>query len=220
MAKLILALDRSFTPYNLNTVDGIKLNVMAFFNGWYEYIQNIKYNKEVFLDLKIADISYGNLQGTNYKIVESINKNNDIVNYVNIHGFMGRNAIREAVQAGYPNLKILVLCSMTDPTYSNYFNIEHTRKFVNYAKNENAYGLILPGNNLKLIDVIKQEYSDLPIWSPGFGRQNKWGDIYEQLEIWRNIVGSNPEHAAIIGSHLLECLDMEREIEIIKEIIK
>jgi orotidine-5'-phosphate decarboxylase len=59
-------------------------------------------------------------------------------------------------------------------------------------------GFIGPANNP---DVLKQyrKFTSRPIWSPGFGRQDKQGrDLETQIKDWGSVVG--PDSAMIVGS--------------------
>jgi orotidine-5'-phosphate decarboxylase len=240
MAKLILALDKpgkEFTQEQIEDLitsglDGIKITAAGLFNRIYEKIQlflitkHYPRNFNVFMDLKVADISFGDNHGTNYKIIKSVSESAVCpITHVSIHGFMGRPAIAEAVEAGGNRLKILVLCAMTDPVYRTRFSYLDTQHMCQWSAEESAFGVILPANDLKCIEHLKyseEQYAQrpLPVWSPGFGRQNDYGDIYKQLSSWRGLVGDSPDNVAIVGTHLLEHPNLREELQKIKEIIK
>jgi orotidine-5'-phosphate decarboxylase len=226
-------------------VDGIKLTAASLFNGVYDslyggyrnYKSQFRYGKyygnklpfpniDIFMDLKIADISFGDNKGTNYKIVNAVAKGTKgFITHVNVHGFVGSRGLREVVSGGRDEgLKILVLCALTDESYDTAYHIDREGTLAAYentidARDAGAYGVILPSNRLDYITYGIQQLN-IPIWSPGFGRQNKIGDIYAQLKAWRDLVGDNPENAAIVGTHLLDHPDLVNEVKKIKEIIK
>lgn len=246
MAKLILAFDKQgwelsderITGLVNSGVDAVKLTAAALFSGVYDTINDVIYDSvteegnytsckpvPIFLDLKVADISFGCNKGTNYKIVEAISRDHNAVDAISIHGFMGLDAIQEAVAASVMQehrdpIKIMVLCAMTDPMFSYYFDEGDTHQFIHWAKDAHAHGVILPANRLRLIQQAVARCAPDVIWSPGFGRQDPMYDsIYDQLEAWRDIVGNNPDHAAIVGTHLLDQEDVQAEVSKIKDLI-
>lgn len=238
-------LHKKIDDYLHSGVDGIKMTDAAFFTGVYDsvygtyrnYRNQFRHGKyygserpfpkiDVFLDLKIADIHDKNNKGTNFKIAQAIARcTKGFVTHTNVHG-ISSGAVREVVagcQEG--DLKTLVLCALTDESYDVAYHIDREGAIAVYenalnAKEEGAYGLILPGNHHEYLTPGVVGLG-MPIWCPGFGRQDrKKRDIYEQLSSWRALVGDNPEHAAIIGTHLLEHPNLDEEIKRIKEIIK
>lgn len=244
MAKLVLALDKSgfrltdkqIEDYLLSGVDGIKLTAASLFNRLYDWItcfyitKNYPRYLDVFMDLKVADISFGDNEGTNFKIASAIADSPVCpVTHISMHGFMGKQAIREMVSGGSINkkgrLKILVLCAMTDPNYARFIDASATEDLYTWAAISGADGLILPANNLTHIQSVRKatafdKLCNIPIWSPGFGRQNEHRSLDDQLKGWRSEVGDNPENAAILGTHLLEHPNLKEEVSRIKEIIK
>ena len=236
MARVVLALDKqgwemSFKEFDrlvYSGVDVIKLTAASLFTDVFSYFQDMYecYKSScisIFMDLKVADIPFGNNKGTNYKILEAIAKGLNPVSYVTVHGF-SYEIIAEAVAGANNRLKILALCALTSDSYGRAYGLTGGALDAVYntalmAKTAGAYGLVLPGNKLDYIskDIVNL---GLPIWSPGFGRQNKYGDIYAQLKMWRELVGDSEENAVIIGTHLLEHPDIKEEVAKIKELIR
>jgi orotidine-5'-phosphate decarboxylase len=230
MARLIVALDHYDKVTELRqyqAADGIKLTAAALVDGFFDEVcaASDKYESEwapdnIFLDLKIADISfrdpYGDLTGTNHTIIRSIEDMDYPVTHVSVHGFLGRQGVEEVV-AACTYITPLVLIGMTAPHTKKFLTRDVSMQILQEIKGLKIGGLIVPGNDLKLLERVRCE-TDLPVWSPGFGRQS-YGLPYSDLREWRNLVGPDPRNTAIIGSMVTNSSDPADQIEWIKEAI-
>ncbi len=230
-----------------NIVDGVKIGVPSIIKEGATIIERINElieNKPILIDLKIADIGFkspNGWEGANWKIIRALE--NTPASHVTVHGFPGPASMVESIAASNDyGLQALILPLMSHQSAGLFFQgmvtskriisecasigisiesiekpeMEITEAIIFLADKLGASGFIGPATRP---DDLKRyrELSSLPVWAPGFGRQDRLGrSMDEQFRQWAQILG--PDSAAIVGSTIFKAKDMARAAQEIIEI--
>jgi orotidine-5'-phosphate decarboxylase len=214
-------------------VDGVKIGVPTLLEsgiGILGQIRDLIPDKPLLVDLKISDIGFlgnGSWQGTNAKIIRSIEKTG--ATHVTVQGFPGPVSVAEAVGvAREAGIGVLLLPVMSHAAARLFFSLPLSRSEVVYSTvkagldiefplnascSDVTEGILMLGEALDVAGYIGpatrpmeleryRAVTHRPIWCPGFGRQDRQGrNLEEQFREWARIVG--PASAAIVGSTII-----------------
>lgn len=230
-----------------NIVDGVKIGVPTIIQEGAAIIERINElvgNKPILIDLKIADIGFkspNGWEGTNWKIIRALGKTP--ASHVTVHGFPGPASMAESIAAANDyGLQTLILPLMSHKSAGLFFEGSVTR--TNIIAECNAAGISVDTIDNPEMDITEaiifiadklgaggfigpatrpddlkryRKLSALPVWAPGFGRQDRLGrSLEEQFTQWAQILG--PDSAAIVGSTIFKAKDIARAAQEIVEI--
>lgn len=219
-------------------VDGIKIaaaTLMEQGSSIIKQIRDIIGDKPILVDLKVADIGFyssSGWDGTNGKIIRSLE--NTGATHVTVHGFPGPASIAEAIAAAKDSgLEVLLLPLMSHKSGGLFFDafiqkdslmsecsaidlhvnmetpdsIDVKRAIIHLGDQLGASGFIGPATRPDDLRLYRS-LTDLPVWAPGFGRQDRLGrSLEEQFRQWADILG--PKSAAIVGSAIFKAQDQK-----------
>jgi orotidine-5'-phosphate decarboxylase len=191
-------------------------------------------DKPLLVDLKIADIGFRSPKswdGTNAKILAKLRGCG--ASHVTVHGFPGPSSVAEAVGVGNEfGIGVLLLPMMSHVGAETFFSgpldvslFETSCKNSGIAPNsiikrplrDVTDGILALGEAIGVSGYIGpatrpenlkryREFTQKPIWCPGFGRQDRLGrSLSRQFHDWANLVG--PRSAAIVGSSIYKAHD-------------
>jgi len=127
-----------------------------------------RFNKEIFLDLKLHDIP--NTVNGAIKSLQDLP-----IKYLTIHLSGGKDMLKQALQQAkisLPNTKILgvsILTSINSHDLKNLWNIEKDKtdqiyeNYFNLALDSNIHGIVLSPNELKILNKLDQEHKLLRV---------------------------------------------------------
>jgi len=166
------ALDIASKFENIEEVGAIKIGLPLILSSNLSIIRKIKKTsqKPVILDLKISDIPT-----ISSNIIEQAIKLG--CDAVTIQGFVGKKVIQDCVNVCIDSkLFILVVTGMTHEDDENGLTNLHAEEIAKWALESEAHGIIVPGNKIDQIKVIKDIVNnEITIIATGFGATEKGG---------------------------------------------
>ncbi|MDH7508810.1 MAG: orotidine-5'-phosphate decarboxylase [Methanomassiliicoccales archaeon] len=168
--RLIVALDETDRERALkiaeelsDIADAIKINWPLVLHSSPSIISEISELCDVICDFKVADIP-----NTVRLIVE---KAVDLgASGIIVHGFVGHDSVREAVQSAGESADIFVVTEMSHPGGKE-FTAPVAERLAALAVDCGASGVIAPATRLDRIKTIRRIVGDLLILAPGVGAQ-------------------------------------------------
>ncbi|MFP4196623.1 MAG: orotidine-5'-phosphate decarboxylase [Methanomassiliicoccales archaeon] len=168
-SRLILALDETRKERALwvaeqvaDLVDAIKVNWPLVLSASPDIVTELSALCPVICDFKVADIP-----NTNRLIVESAVSLG--ASGVIVHGFVGRDSVRSAVEAA-GSAEVLVVAEMSHPGGEE-FTAPAAGRVVEIALDTGAAGLIAPATRPERVAWIREKAPGLRILCPGVGAQ-------------------------------------------------
>jgi orotidine-5'-phosphate decarboxylase len=228
-------------------LDGIKLGAATLIregSSIIERVLDITGPKILLVDMKVADIGFRSSDGwdgSNWKIIKALE--NTGATHITVHGFPGPASIAESIAAANDSgLEALLLPLMSHRTGGLFFGakvqsddlISELRGIdmdiyeADNAQTDVTGALIRLGDRLGVHGFIGpatrpddlkryRALSPLPVWCPGFGRQDRLGRTMEdQFRQWAEILG--PRSAAIVGSSIIKSADQAAAAKEVVEI--
>ncbi len=208
-------------------------------------LRDIVEAKPILVDLKIADIGFRGphaWEGTNAKIIATLAGSG--ATHVTVHAFPGPASVAEAVDTAHKaGLGVLLLPLMSHPGAGLFYGAAITAEAVRQemaqagltspqerppSMRDVTDAILFLGDDLGADgyigpatrpDELKRYRSvtPKPVWSPGFGRQDRLGrDLERQLHDWAAALG--PASAAIVGSTIIKAADPARAAQEVTEL--
>jgi len=209
--------------------------------GIFAKAKEIMLDKPVLADYKIADVGVlnknGEWEGTNAKIVKTLAEACDGV-YITCHTIVGLSSIHECVEVAHPlGAKVLTLPFMSHKGAGLFFDMPLEKEYVNaelvkygitnlakgplcekisdlilaLGEHFGVDGYIGPANKPKILERYRL-FTDKPVWSPGFGRQDETGRTLEQqIKDFAGLLG--PNSRMIVGSLIYKAEDPAKAAE-------
>lgn len=204
---LVLAADfpseriQEFIPLSDN-IDAVKLGYLPILQRGIKVIDDFRKNFKVICDLKIADIPH-----ISRKICESLFSNGAFG--VIIHGFVGRDTIKECVKTSLEYCGEIYVISEMSHKGSLEFITKQSEKIAKIAKECGAHGIIAPGTRPERIKILKK-VSGLQVLAPGIGAQG--GEIADAVK--------NGADFIIVGRYIYDSTDLKVSVREVLEKIK
>ena len=167
--KVIVALDMMDPVVARDMAKRLSGEVFAFKVGWPRILGS---NADIVVDLSryskvICDLKLADIPDTNSWVTQKMRENGawGII----AHAFVGGDSLEAVVKAA-GNVKTIAVVAMSHPGSSLFIN-KKAKELVRVAAGAGAYGIIAPGNDIKMLKKVKKIAVGLKILSPGIGTQ-------------------------------------------------